>query len=510
MNKFRAKFAAHRRAAIASSFIAFGLCATPALVHSQTATIYGSIGNFDIANNTGENACGFEIELEGTSARSNLYGWPGNRFGAPSITPYSTAMASGMRIRWASNDCATNKTIAHPLGTPFGGTCYQWYPASYPTAGCEHFGVANYAGATKITSRWLVNDPANPGTFVPRDPPEAIPYPVYTVQPAIAPNAAPVIVAEVQAPEPPQVPTQFGNAQWMKVFVRQLPRAVTLDELVSDNPLVVPMDPALIEINWTVMQSEPLAGGTGTRTRSRNRAGSTLDPTTRTVVRRYEFYAYTGAYDPVSHKVLCADLTCTAPAIGELGDFISAQMAAVNVQGDFVTVTKSGTGGGNVDSADKAVTCGNKCVSPYLAGTAVNLTAKANSGSIFVGWTGVCTGAGNCIVTVNGANDVGARFDALVAGGGGVGGGGTATVATATYTLSIGRSNSGSVSSDVGGISCGSTCSAKYNAGSVVVLTAVPPAGKTFANWSNACSGTAPTCALTVNGNLTAQANFNK
>lgn len=217
-----------------------------------------------------------------------------------------------MRIRWASNNCSTNKTIAHPLGTPFGGTCYAWYPATYATAGCEHFGLVNYAGATKITSRWLVNDPSNPGAFVPRDPPEAFPYPVYTVQPAIALNAAPVIGAEVQAPEPPQVPTQFGNAQWMKVFVRQLPLAVTLDELVTDNPLVVPMDPALIETNWTVMQAEPLAGGTGTRTRSRNRAGSTLDHTTRTVVRRYELYAYSGAYDPVSHKVLCADLTCAA------------------------------------------------------------------------------------------------------------------------------------------------------------------------------------------------------
>ena len=31
----------------------------------QTATIYGSAGNFDVVNNTGQNACGLEAEIEG-------------------------------------------------------------------------------------------------------------------------------------------------------------------------------------------------------------------------------------------------------------------------------------------------------------------------------------------------------------------------------------------------------------------------------------------------------------
>ena len=52
------------------------------------------------------------------------------------------------------------------------------------------------------------------------------------------------------------------------------------------------------------------------------------------------------------------------------------------------------------------------------------------------------------------------------------------------------RSNTGTVTSDIAGINCGSTCSAKYNAGTVVTLTATPAAGKTFLGWSNACSGT--------------------
>lgn len=472
-------------------------------VFAQTATIYGSIGNFDIANNTGEDACGFEIELEGVPSANNLYGWTGNRYGVPSITPYTTALASGMRIRWASNDCSTSRTTAHPPGTPFGGTCYQWYPATYATAGCEHFGVANYGGATKITSRWLVKDVANPGAYVAHDPAEAIPFPYYAVQPAVVANAAPVIIAEVQAPEPPEAPQRFGNAQWMKVFVRQLPRAVTLDELVTDNPLVVPMDPAQIEVNWTVIQADPPAGGNGTRTRSRNRGGSTLDATTRTVVRRYELYAYTGVYDPVTHEALCADLICATPGATELGDFISAQMAAVAVQGDFVTVAKLGTGGGNVNSADQRIACGSKCTSPYLAGTAVTLNAKPDSKSAFAGWTGACTGTQtSCVVNANGDVEVGATFTVAAGGGGGT--------VPSSFTLKVSANNSGTITSNVGGINCGLACSATVATGTAVTLTATPPAGKTFASWSGACTGTVNTCTVTVNANLSAKANFNR
>ena len=84
------------------------------------------------------------------------------------------------------------------------------------------------------------------------------------------------------------------------------------------------------------------------------------------------------------------------------------------------------------------------------------------------------------------------------------------------YTLSIGRSNPGTVTGTPAGndraIDCGGNCSAKFTDGTVVTLTAVPPAGKTFANWSGACAaaGTATTCTLPISGNLSVQAVFNK
>ncbi|MEO8035945.1 MAG: hypothetical protein ABI837_16020, partial [Acidobacteriota bacterium] len=160
----------------------------------------------------------------------------------------------------------------------------------------------------------------------------------------------------------------------------------------------------------------------------------------------------------------------------------------------------------------KSISCGNKCGSFYTAGTVVTLTAKAASGSSFTGWSGACTGASSsCTVTATGHVDVGATFTANPAAGGGGGGG---TTGTPTFTLSIGRSNPGSVSGTPSGtdraLDCGNACSAKFAAGTVVTLTAAPPAGKTFASWGGACSGTVTTCSVTITSNTSVQANFNK
>jgi len=59
-------------------------------------------------------------------------------------------------------------------------------------------------------------------------------------------------------------------------------------------------------------------------------------------------------------------------------------------------------------------------------------------------------------------------------------------------------------------LSCGSTCSVKYAAGTAVTLTATPPAGKPFVGWSGACSGAAPQCTVTMNANVSVGAAFGK
>ena len=400
--------------------------------------------------------------------------------------------------------------MAHAPGTPFGGSCYSWNTATYANSGCEHFGVRYNWPTSKVTYRWLVRSQVNVGSFVPYDPPIQIASPVYYVQPPAVANAAPVVVAVIPALPPP--PARFGEPHWMKTYVRQLPRQVTLDELITENPLVVPMDAAQIETNWELLQADPPGDAGRRRGRGLSQKGSTLDPTTRTVARRFETYAYTGRRDALTNEALCGDLTCNAPSAGELGDFISAQMAAVHVQGDFISVAKAGSGGGNVDSADRRVSCGNKCVAPYTAGSAVTLTAKANSGSSLAGWTGACSGTAlTCAVIVNGANTTTATFDTVVAGGGGGGAGGGGTTTPSSFALTLSLGNPGNVTSLPAGINCGSSCSASYAANSVVTLTATPLPGLAFTGWSGACSTvTTPVCTLTMSKAQSVKANFSK
>ena len=54
------------------------------------------------------------------------------------------------------------------------------------------------------------------------------------------------------------------------------------------------------------------------------------------------------------------------------------------------------------------------------------------------------------------------------------------------------------------------TLEARFDAGTVVTLNAIPLAGKSFVSWSGACAGTTPVCALTMNANQSAQATFTK
>lgn len=78
------------------------------------------------------------------------------------------------------------------------------------------------------------------------------------------------------------------------------------------------------------------------------------------------------------------------------------------------------------------------------------------------------------------------------------------------YLLRVASSGTGtgSVGSSTGGISCGSTCSASFGAGSLVTLTATPTAGSTFTGWSGACSGSSATCSVTMDAAKDVTANF--
>ena len=484
----------------------WGLSAT---AFAQTAAVYGSLGNFDVVNHTGHDAHGFEVQLEGVK-EADLYGtYTYQRYGSPTVVPYAT----GIYVRYESQTSPTTSTysqttVAHAAGSGFAGTCYMG-GLNYDSSGCEHFGIHLSVNPVKATYRWLVDDSANPGALVAFDPPAAVASPVYTVIPPIQVGAQPELEVQVEAPEPAEAPELYGDAQWIKVFKTQLTRPVALDELLTGN-VIVPQDPTQEEISWDVIQTEPAAGGNGKRQR-KQKQGS-LAPDTRAVVRRIELYNFTGNYDPITHEALCADITCTAPSADEIGDFLSAQMTAANVQVNSLKVAASGAGGGLISSADRLISCGSKCGASYDAGAQVTLSVKPDSKSRFDGWTGACAGtATTCNAIVNGETAVGAVFSLIpttTTGGGSGGSGGTgSTGKVVSVKISGGK---GSIVSTPAGIDCGKTCSTTVAAGSPLALTATPEVGFRFVNWTGGCTGTNPTCSVVVNSALSAQANFTK
>ena len=490
----RERFAARRKTFMGTArvlaLLVMALLAVSTAAQAQSGTVYGALSNFDVINNTEHEAHGFEIQLEGLHPEDVYYTFNAQRYGTPTIVAYAT----GVYVRWTSaydfnSQQFFQTTVAHAPNTSFAGTCYQWGGPSYATSGCEHFGVTLRANAVKTTYRWLVADAQTPGALAAVDPPVAIPSPVYAVLPPARPADPPVLEAEIEAPEPAEAPELYGNAQWVKVFKTELPRAVNLEELVSDNA-VVPQDAAHAEVSWEILQTEPLSNSNSNGNRRRHQNQGLLRPDTRSVVRRYEIYQYTGAYDAATHEALCADGLCNAPQDGEVGDFVGAQMAAANVDVPAVTVSKVGSG--NVSSADRFISCGSKCVASYNAGSQVTLTASPSSGFIFNGWSGACSGNQlTCTVNVNESLNVTATFSAAV-------------------SLSVKTSGKGTVSGEQVGIDCGRNCSATVSQGTTVALTATPSPGFKFINWTGACSGTSPTCSLLVNKTAQAQANFGK
>ncbi len=149
-------------------------------------------------------------------------------------------------------------------------------------------------------------------------------------------------------------------------------------------------------------------------------------------------------------------------------------------------VTTAGSGAGTVISSPAGINCGADCTQNYNDGTPVTLTADPATGSTFTGWSGDCSGTGNCQLTMNQQHSVTATFT-------------DPTPPPPTHILNVFKSGNGTgtVTSSPAGINCGADCTQNYNEGTPVTLTADPGGGSTFTGWSDACSGTG-TCQVTM------------
>jgi GH25 family lysozyme M1 (1,4-beta-N-acetylmuramidase) len=81
---------------------------------------------------------------------------------------------------------------------------------------------------------------------------------------------------------------------------------------------------------------------------------------------------------------------------------------------------------------------------------------------------------------------------------------GVATIRRLTVTV---PTPEGVVTSSPAGISCGVTCSANFDPGTVVTLTPTPNPGAVFVGWGGACSGTGP-CAVSMDADQAVTATF--
>ena len=156
-----------------------------------------------------------------------------------------------------------------------------------------------------------------------------------------------------------------------------------------------------------------------------------------------------------------------------------------------LTINKTGDGKGTLTSSPIGINCGSSCSAWFYQDALVQLTAEADSSSIFSGWTGAadCTDG-----QVTMATDLTC----------------TATFDLIYYTLHVlfPGTGSGTVTSSPAGIDCGTDCREDYAAGTTVTLTATAAQGSIFNGWAGACSGKSPSCEVAITDLTGVTANF--
>ncbi len=101
----------------------------------------------------------------------------------------------------------------------------------------------------------------------------------------------------------------------------------------------------------------------------------------------------------------------SAGAESEYSNEVSKTM---DIPNSLLTIKKTGTGSGVVTG--NGINCGSICSASYTTGTIVSLSAKADTGSTFVGLSGGgCNGIGLCVITMNYATTITAIFNTNIA-----------------------------------------------------------------------------------------------
>jgi len=165
--------------------------------------------------------------------------------------------------------------------------------------------------------------------------------------------------------------------------------------------------------------------------------------------------------------------------------------ATFNTSQPTLTVIASGDpGSGTVVSNPSGISCTAPltCSSTFTIGTTITLRAQAAAGYTFAGWNGQpgCVGTSDCTITLNSDQSVTAVFST-----------------EPSLNVQVVGTGLGTVTSNPAGIKCPpqATCTAPFELGTQVTLTATPDSSSTFDGWggtASACS-TNRTCTIAIN-----------
>jgi hypothetical protein len=109
----------------------------------------------------------------------------------------------------------------------------------------------------------------------------------------------------------------------------------------------------------------------------------------------------------------CSTIVATVCSLK--ADAVKSATATFQRIQDELRLARVGDGDGSVVSEPAGIACGQTCRRVYFRGTQLRLRATAASGSRFTGWTGPCTGTGECALTIRGPTLVTARFERMCA-----------------------------------------------------------------------------------------------
>ncbi len=333
------------------------------LANPVAASTYGSLANFDVVNDTGHEAHGFEIEIEDPlfddSRILSIFGKNRSfaqvaggdplavvRYGHVEVVNLFDASNArrGVKVRYGGLAGSSIVTPFNNPNAPFGTNGESCWPGAnmlWRNTPCDHFGITTSGTPARTTYYWLTKDA---GGSEQREL-AGIPAVQFAYTPA-AGGQAPQVVARIEPVAPPEVEApemeaQWGAPFWVKVTKTKLGREADLGDLLVDHDdgKDNEIEQADIEIEWKIFQKRPdnrpdvddALEGPAEELRDGDKA----------VLRRYEFLHYKGPLTgDNSGETECND-SCEEDPLGldaagdhfgdsYVGNYVGQQMVGFN------------------------------------------------------------------------------------------------------------------------------------------------------------------------------------